>query len=176
MPKSGVAFLSTDSKINIILHFNISYNAESKKLRCLIVPRLKVFTNSFSWHDTDDNKLMCDTFPFKTLISVRCHDHVFKLNFLIVSKVTTFCLWRIWVHALLSWGAFHLSELTGQTISVITRISLLVTIQSDQSDPKSHAWRKWCFNKTLGKKHFWLSKWLVQLWYSQPVLTFGRCP
>ena len=29
---------------------------------------------------------------------------------------------------MLSWGAFHLSELTGHTILVITRISLLIEI------------------------------------------------
>ena len=34
-------------------------------------------------------------------------------------------------------GAFHLSELTGQTLPVVTRISLLIkTIQPDQSNPK----------------------------------------
>ena len=34
-------------------------------------------------------------------------------------------------------GAFHLSELTGQSIPVKMRISLLIkTVQSDQSDPK----------------------------------------
>ena len=34
-------------------------------------------------------------------------------------------------------GAFHLSELTGQTLPVVMRISLLIkTIQPDQSNPK----------------------------------------
>ena len=34
-------------------------------------------------------------------------------------------------------GAFHLSELTGQTIPVVMGISLLIkTIQPDQSNPK----------------------------------------
>ena len=34
-------------------------------------------------------------------------------------------------------GAFHLSELSGQTIPVVLRISLLIkTIQPDQSNPK----------------------------------------
>ena len=34
-------------------------------------------------------------------------------------------------------GAFHLSELTGQTLPVVTRISLLIkTIQPDQSNPE----------------------------------------
>ena len=38
---------------------------------------------------------------------------------------------------LIAMGAFHLSELTGQTIPVVTRISLLITtIQPDQSKPK----------------------------------------
>ena len=35
-------------------------------------------------------------------------------------------------------GAFHLSELTGQSIPVVKRISLLIkTIQPDQSKPKT---------------------------------------
>ena len=34
-------------------------------------------------------------------------------------------------------GAFHLSELTGQTIPVVMRISLLIkSIQPDMSNPK----------------------------------------
>ena len=34
-------------------------------------------------------------------------------------------------------GAFHLPELTGQTIPIVMRISLLIkTIQPDQSNPK----------------------------------------
>ena len=34
-------------------------------------------------------------------------------------------------------GAFHLSELTGQTLPVVTRITLLIkTIQPDQSIPE----------------------------------------
>ena len=34
-------------------------------------------------------------------------------------------------------GAFHLSELTSQTIPVVMRISLLIkTLQPDQSNPK----------------------------------------
>jgi len=38
---------------------------------------------------------------------------------------------------ILSKGAFHLSELTGQTITVAMKISLLIkTIQPDQSNPK----------------------------------------
>ena len=44
---------------------------------------------------------------------------------------------------LLFWGAFHLSELTGQTIPVVMRISLLIkTIHPDQSNPKQCAARR----------------------------------
>ena len=40
-------------------------------------------------------------------------------------------------------GAFHLSELTGQTIPVVMRISLLIkTIYPDQSNPKQCAGRR----------------------------------
>ena len=40
-------------------------------------------------------------------------------------------------------GAFHLSELTGQTIPVVMRISLLIkTIHPDQSNPKQYAGRR----------------------------------
>ena len=43
---------------------------------------------------------------------------------------------------LLTKGVFHLSELTGQTIPVVMRISLLTfltkTLQPDQSNPKVH--------------------------------------
>ena len=56
-------------------------------------------------------------------------------------------------------GAFHLSELTGRTIQVIMRISLLInTIQLDHSIPKSMHEGDSVSTKTLGKKHFSLSK------------------
>ena len=45
-----------------------------------------------------------------------------------------------------------MSELTGLTIPVIMRISLLIkTIQPDQSNAKQHA-LGWCFNKNSWKK------------------------
>ena len=56
-------------------------------------------------------------------------------------------------------GAFHLSELTGQTIQVIMRISLLIkSIQPDLSILKSMHEGDSVSTKTLGKKHFSLSK------------------
>ena len=59
-------------------------------------------------------------------------------------------------------GAFHLSELTGQTIPVVMRISILIKIfQSDQSNPKQYA----CFfRKTSWRKPISYSKWLVWPW------------
>ena len=52
-------------------------------------------------------------------------------------------------------GAFHLSELTGQTIQVIMRISLLIkSIQPDLSILKSIHEGDSVSTKTLGKKHF----------------------
>ena len=44
--------------------------------------------------------------------------------------------------ALFSLGAFHLSELTGQPIPIVIRISLLIkTNYPDQSNPKRYALR-----------------------------------
>ena len=61
-------------------------------------------------------------------------------------------------------SCYYLYELTGQTIPVIMRFSLLIkTIQPDLSNPKSHARRRWLFNKTSWKKHFSsFSKWMVR--------------
>ena len=56
-------------------------------------------------------------------------------------------------------GAFHLSELTGQTLLVVTRISLLIkTIQPDKSNPKYYARKRWFFSKNSGEKRISLSK------------------
>ena len=56
-------------------------------------------------------------------------------------------------------GAFHLSDLTGQTIPVVMKISILIKIfQSDQSNPKQYAF---FFSKTSWKKPISYSKWLV---------------
>ena len=50
-------------------------------------------------------------------------------------------------------GAFHLSELTGQTIPVVMRILLLIkTFQPDPSNPKYYARRRWFFNKNCWEK------------------------
>ena len=65
----------------------------------------------------------------------------------------TFCLPRN--TSCLSLGAFHLSEMTGQTIFIIARISFLIkTIQPDQSNPTQYAGRRWVFQK---KKTSWKS-------------------
>ena len=56
-------------------------------------------------------------------------------------------------------GAFHLSELTGQTLLVVTKISLLIkTIQPDQSNPKYYARKRWFFSKNSWEKPIVLSK------------------
>ena len=50
-------------------------------------------------------------------------------------------------------GAFHLSELTGQTIPVVMRILLLIkTFQPDPSNPKYYARRRWFFSKNCWEK------------------------
>ena len=53
-------------------------------------------------------------------------------------------------------GAFHLSELTGQTIPVVMRISLLITtIELDQSKPKYSCTKEMGFQQNLlGKSYF----------------------
>ena len=50
-------------------------------------------------------------------------------------------------------GAFHLSDLTGQTIPVALRILLLIkTVQTDQSNFKRYEQRRWVsIKKTFGK-------------------------
>ena len=57
-----------------------------------------------------------------------------------------------------SWGAFHLSELTGQPIPIVMRISFLIkTNHPDLSNPKYYAQRRWFFSKTSWKKPVSLS-------------------
>ena len=52
----------------------------------------------------------------------------------------------------ISLGAFHLSELTGQPIPIVIRISLLIkTNHPDQSNPKYYTQRRWFFSKTSWK-------------------------
>ena len=60
---------------------------------------------------------------------------------------------------LVSKGAFHLSELTGQTIPVVMRILLLIkTIQPDPSNPKYYGRRRWFFNTNCWEKPISLLK------------------
>ena len=74
-------------------------------------------------------------------------------------------------------GAFHLPELTGQTIPVVMRILLLIkTIQPDPSNPKYYSRRRWFFSKNSWEKFILLSKWLLEPWTGRPVLTFGKGP
>ena len=67
---------------------------------------------------------------------------------------------------LLEWqikGSFHLSELTGQPIPIVIRISLLIkTYHPDQSNPKYYVQRGWFFSKTSWKKPISSPKCLVQ--------------
>ena len=74
-------------------------------------------------------------------------------------------------------GAFHLSELTGQTISVAMIISLSIkTLQPDQSNPKYYARRRWFFSENSSQKPISFSNCLVGLWPARPVLTNGKRP
>ena len=66
---------------------------------------------------------------------------------------------------------------TGQTIPVIMRISLFIkAVQPGRSILNSMHEGDGVSTKTRGKKHFSLSKWLVRLWSSRSVLTFGKRP
>ena len=65
-------------------------------------------------------------------------------NFVTNVNWTSFCVTQ---------GAFHLSELTGQTLPAVTRISLFIkTIQPDQSNPEQYARKRWFFKKNSRKK------------------------
>ena len=73
----------------------------------------------------------------------------------------------------ISLGAFHLSELTGQPIPIVIRISLLIkTNHPDQSNPKYYTQRRWFFAKPLEKILFRCHN----VWSGRPVLTFGKRP
>ena len=74
-------------------------------------------------------------------------------------------------------GAFHLSELTRLTIPDFMRISLSIKLSGQISQILNSMHEgDGVSTKTLGKKHFSLSKWLVRLWSGRPVLTFGKRP
>ena len=74
-------------------------------------------------------------------------------------------------------GAFHLSELTGQPNPIVMRIQCLSeTNNSDKSNPKYYAQRRWLCSETSWKKPILLPKCLVRQWSSRPVLTFGKRP
>ena len=74
-----------------------------------------------------------------------------------------------------SQGAFHLSELTGQPIPIVMRISLLINNNHpDQSNPTHYAQRRWFFSKTSWKTPLSLPKCLVWPWSGRPVLTYGK--
>ena len=65
-----------------------------------------------------------------------------------------------------SQGAFHVSELTGQAISVTMRISLLIkTIQPDQSNPVVYM-KGMVFNQKLLEKAYFVPKMtgLAMIW------------
>ena len=73
-------------------------------------------------------------------------------------------------------GAFHLSELTGQAISVAVIISLLIiTVRQDHSNTK-YARRRWSFSKNSWNKPILFSNWLEEQWSGRPVLSNGKRP
>ena len=72
-------------------------------------------------------------------------------------------------------GAFHLSELTGQPILIVMRISLLININhKQQSNPTHYAQTRWFFSKTSWKTSISFPKCLVWPRSGRPVLTYGK--
>ena len=66
---------------------------------------------------------------------------------------------------------------TGQTIPVIMRFHFLSKLSSQVGQILNSMHEgDGVSTKTRGKKHFSLSKWLVRLWSSRSVLTFGKRP
>ena len=56
-------------------------------------------------------------------------------------------------------GAFHLSELSGQPIPIVMRISLLIkTNHPDKSNPKYYAQRRCFFQQNLLEKAYFIAK------------------
>ena len=89
-------------------------------------------------------------------------------QFFCLSFLSLYFFWRNLLSQLLSFFLFFFlfslralsirSELTCQTIPVVTRISLLIkTIPPDQSNSKYHARRRWFFSKNSWKKPISLS-------------------
>jgi len=67
-------------------------------------------------------------------------------------------------------GAYHLSELTGQPIPILMRISLLIKINHpDQSNPKYYTQRRRFLCKTSWKKPIPFPKYLVLPSSDRPV-------
>ena len=56
-------------------------------------------------------------------------------------------------------GAFHLSELTGQHIPIVMRISLLIKINHpNQSNPNYYAQQEMVFQQNLLEKAYFIAK------------------
>ena len=56
-------------------------------------------------------------------------------------------------------GAFHLSELTGQPILIVMRISLLININhKQQSNPTHYAQTRWFCQQILLENVYFISK------------------
>ena len=71
-------------------------------------------------------------------------------------KRLRYTVFNLWVRD--SKGAFHLSDLTGQTIPTLMRISLLIkTIQPDESNPKIVCTKEMVFQQNSWKKPISLS-------------------
>ena len=83
-------------------------------------------------------------------------------------------------HAIITKGAFHLSELTGQTIPVAMIISLLIKTLRPDLRRSVKSWiacaKEMVFSKDSWKKPISFSNWPVGQWFGPPVLTNGKRP
>ena len=98
------------------------------------------------------------------------------LNDLCHGEVHIFFLGQSWAK-IKAKVAFHLSELTSQTIPVATIISVLIkTLQPDPSNPKIACTKDNVSQQKLFEKAISFSNWLVGQWSGRPVLTNGKRP
>ena len=75
---------------------------------------------------------------------------IVRKHFFVLWKLPTYEISNIW-----SKVDFHLSELTGQTIPTLMRISLLIkTLQPDQSNPKIVCTKEMVFQQKLLEKAY----------------------
>ena len=161
MDETGVKLL-----LNIFFLTNERYTTSKRKLSSAVkidVCHLPV------------NVILNSSKPFQKMI---VKESVRKRNediVILIPPNTSQCMISVTFLIVPSKGAFHLSELTGQPIPIVMRISLLININHpQQSNPTHYAQRRWFFSKTSWKTPISLPKCLVWPWFGRPVLTYGK--